>query len=477
MSNANKIINVLVLVAAVVAVVLGIMLFNKREDVAQGREMMAKAIADNTAKLIAEEDTKNVRKLTVKTDDLAISKTAEDIQDPLKKFDAATKKMVQQRDALAKYAIELTSIVSDGQGMDAFSAQRLADYTLNQDESTKISGHVTKRMEESKKVSAALVSAVKTLNNNLKMEELDAAKANAGTPDVAYLNERVAAIAEKTQATQSKNDALAAHVKAVAVLMSMDEPALDGADYAATLSAARAAVEQKMTEYNDLVSAKATLSAQIKEAKGQVETASSDMENSKKLLAVREKELEAAQKEIKRLNQIIAPAKTVQTGAKANLNTSFNQLKKVQAKVLYADPKNSFVVISLGKNARIESKDAKGAVVKTDVQIPPNAVMTVASSLDPEKAKFTGKIQIATAGDKESVANILPVPNAAAPAVGDIVYFSNFDLESVRQANEQRLAEMRKQVAQPAADAAAAKDAEMNEYLEAEKTEAEDGVI
>lgn len=477
MSNANKIINVLVLVATVVAVVLGIMLFNKREDVAQGREMMAKAIADNTAKLIAEEDTKNVRKLTVKTDDLAISKTAEDIQDPLKKFDAATKKMVQQRDALAKYAIELTSIVSDGQGMDAFSAQRLADYTLNQDESTKISGHVTKRMEESKKVSAALVSAVKTLNNNLKMEELDAAKANAGTPDVAYLNERVAAIAEKTQATQSKNDALAAHVKAVAVLMSMDEPALDGADYAATLSAARAAVEQKMTEYNDLVSAKATLSAQIKEAKGQVETASSDMENSKKLLAVREKELEAAQKEIKRLNQIIAPAKTVQTGAKANLNTSFNQLKKVQAKVLYADPKNSFVVISLGKNARIESKDAKGAVVKTDVQIPPNAVMTVASSLDPEKAKFTGKIQIATAGDKESVANILPVPNAAAPAVGDIVYFSNFDLESVRQANEQRLAEMRKQVAQPAADAAAAKDAEMNEYLEAEKTEAEDGVI
>ncbi len=465
MSNANKIINVLVLVAAVIAVVLGIMLFNKREDVAQGREMMAKAIADNTAKLIAEEDTKNVRKLTVKTDDLAIGKTAEDIQDPLKKFEAATKKMVQQRDTLAKYAIELTSIVSDGQGMDAFSAERLADYTLNQDESTKISGHVAKRMEESKKVSAALVSAVKTLNDNLKMEDLDAAKANSGTPDVAYLNERVAAIAARTQATQAKNDALAAHAKAVASLMSMDEPALDGADYAATLASAREAIEQKMTEYNDLVSAKATLSAQIKEAKGQVEAAAGNVEDSKKLLAVREKELEAAKKEIKRLNQIIAPAKTVQTGAKANLNTSFNQLKKVQAKVLYADPQNSFVVISLGKSVKIESKDAKGAVVKTDVQIPPNAVMTVASSLDPEKAKFTGKIQIATAGDKESVANILPVPNAAAPAVGDIVYFSNFDLDNVRQANEQRLAEMRKQVAQPAADAAAAKEAEMDSYL------------
>lgn len=65
MGIANRIINILVLVAAIGAIVLGIMLFNKREDVADSHRKMATAIAENTAKLIKEEDAKNARKLTV----------------------------------------------------------------------------------------------------------------------------------------------------------------------------------------------------------------------------------------------------------------------------------------------------------------------------------------------------------------------------------------------------------------------------
>ena len=42
-------------------------------------------------------------------------------------------------------------------------------------------------------------------------------------------------------------------------------------------------------------------------------------------------------------------------------------------------------------------------------------------------------------GEKESVANILPTPGNKIPSVGDVVYFSSYDLESIRLANEQRL--------------------------------------
>ena len=55
MGIANRIINILVLVAAIGAIVLGIMLFNKREDVADSHRKMATAIAENTAKLLEKE--------------------------------------------------------------------------------------------------------------------------------------------------------------------------------------------------------------------------------------------------------------------------------------------------------------------------------------------------------------------------------------------------------------------------------------
>ncbi len=452
MGIANRIINALVLVAAIVAVVLGIMLFNKREDVAQGREMMAKAIADNTAKMIAEEDSKNVRKLTVKTEDMAIEKTADDIRLPLKKFDDAAKKIVQQRDTLAKYAVELTSIISENQGMEAFSATRLADYSMNPDESAKITGRVNERVEANKQVRTAFVSAVQGLNAKMKMDELDAAKANAGNPDVAYLTGRVEAIADKANAQLEKSEVLTQHAKAISSIMEFDEPALDGADYASVLQSQRAAFEKKMQDFNDLVSAKDTLTTQVKETKTQLDTATTEVEEVKKLLAIREKELAAEKNETKRLKQIISPAAAKQQTGSGSLalNTNYTQLKKVQAKVIYTNPKLSFVVIDLGKKTQVELKNADGSVAKSDIQLPPNAVMTVATSLDPKAAHFNGKIQLASIGDNETIANILPTPGTEMPKVGDVVYFSNYDLESVRQANEKRLQEMRAQIAQPA---------------------------
>ncbi len=483
MSNANKIINVLVLVAAVAAVVLGIMLFNKREDVAAGRAKMAEAIAANTSKLIAEQDKKNMQRQAVKAEDMAISKTAEELAAPLKKFDAAAKKIAQQRDDLAKYALELTAIISGGKNMEGFSAENLADYTLNQDEAQKLTDRVTERAEQSKAVNAAFVAAIQSMNGKLKMDELDAAKLDTVTPDLTYLSARADAIAAKAQDQAERNELYSQHVKALASIMSADEPALDSADYANLLSEQRVAFETKMREYNDLAAAKKTLTEQLEAANAKVADNSTAVENSKKAAVILEKELAAAKNEIKRLNNIIAPAmaKVSEQGKgeeQIALNTNFNQLKKVQAKVLFADPANSFVVISLGQKVQVESKDDNGKAVKTDVQIPPNAVLTVASSLDPAKAKFAGKIQITSAGDKESVANILPSPGAAVPVIGDIVYFSSYDLEAVRQENEKRLADMRakESAAAGAANAAAVKE-NMDELLGDSSDETEDDVL
>lgn len=461
MGIANRIINILVLVAAIGAIVLGIMLFNKREDVADSHKKMATAIAENTAKLIKEEDAKNARKLTVAPAELAITKSSDEFQIPLKKFGDATKKIIQQRNALSDYVVELTGVVSENQGMDAFSATRLADYSQNPDEATKITARVNERIELAKKNRAAFVASVQTLNAKLKMDTLDAAKSSAENPDADYLKTRVDAIAEKAGNYVERSEALGQHVKAISSIFSIDEPAIENADYASLLQTQRSALEQKMQTLNDLKTAKEQLTKENQEQKVKIEEATAAAEGAKKLVSIREKELENAQNEIKRLRQIITPVtKTAQASGEENVNASHNQLKMIQAKVIHADAKLGFVIIDMGKKAKVTSKNAQGKKVETSVTIPPNAVMTVASSLDPATATFNGKIQITEAGEKESVANILPSPGKVMPAVGDVVYFSNYDLESVRIANEKRLKEMQRQAAGTASAVTAEKSAD-----------------
>ena len=88
--------------------------------------------------------------------------------------------------------------------------------------------------------------------------------------------------------------------------------------------------------------------------------------------------------------------------------------------------------LNIGSETKVEVKDAKGNKVKTALVMPANAIMTVATSLDPATAKFVCKIQVYQVAATRAMANILP--GNAFPKVGDIVYFSASDIANSKSA-------------------------------------------
>lgn len=101
-------------------------------------------------------------------------------------------------------------------------------------------------------------------------------------------------------------------------------------------------------------------------------------------------------------------------------------LSTVEAKITYVNAASGFVVLNIGSTTKIDTKDANGKKQKVQLVLPQKAIMTVATSLNPENAKFVCKLQVYKVEANQSLANILPGGNM--PKVGDVVYFSAADI-------------------------------------------------
>lgn len=463
MGIANRVVNILVLVAAITAIVLGIMLFNKREDIAKSRELMAKNIAVNAKKLFPPS------KIAAK--DMGIEKTSEDIKKPLAVMDSARKSILKQRVQMADDILALASIPAEEVGMDGFTKESLASHDKYAGEMKNVKEFVTAKVKVFTETRKVLYESIPQLHEKLRMEKPDEGKFTNDAEGVDFVKGTVGALEKKADDVCTRNETFDQHIKAIANLIpNMDLPVLDGADYAENLKNQRDQIEKYVAAYEGIVRERNAYKEETIQQKKQITEIGKKLESAEQLAAKRAKELKSAKKQIARLEKIIRPAASDSNSEAADSETSgaiasFTLLKKLQGKILFVDEDHGFVLVDLGRENQVEFKNAKGVMEKKQVPVPQNAIMTVSASLDPEEARFTGKIQIVNISDKQSIANILPTPENKIPSVGDVVYFSNPDLDNIRAERERGLKEMQEKAAKDNAAIQAGKSGDAGALL------------
>ena len=459
MGIANRIINILVLLAAIGAIVLSYMLFQKRGDMTKGREMMAQAIVDNTQLLISKESKENKANFAFTKEDFRVDKPADKLAGPLNKFKKAAVNALDVRKALAAEIVDLASIVLD-EGQEDVDFIKGLDRNAFEDSFGRenvcgaISKRIGERMTRNANARKAFFESLISLTKDFKLPDLDAAQLTTKDEGIAYAKKAVENISKKGLGALEKSETLAEHIGKVSDIVKISSPSLDNDGYADALKEQREALDKHMQLFEENIREKEKLAGEVKELTAKTEELNSQIEEEKKVIAENEKKLAENAKEIQRLRDIITPKKkevaegeeeeddeekAASAAGKGNAPSNYILLKNLQAKVVFVNEKLGFVIVDLGTGTKVEIKDADGKAKQHSVQLPPNGILTVATSLNPGQAHFSGKIQLVNMGEKESVANILPTPGNKIPSVGDVVYFSSYDLESIRLANEQRL--------------------------------------
>lgn len=458
MSTANRILSVLVLLASIGAIVLAIMLFGKREGVVAGRNNMAQAISDNSNKM-SQTAAVNPAKVKIDPAEMGVEK-GDDVFGALKKFDDVTKAILRQRDELAAQVVELTSILAEHNAEDGeyseFNSADLANIKTNKEKFDEIAAKANKIIKLYQQTRESYIAAIKLFEKALEMPSLGDSALNPKDPAFAEIDAALRAMDQKIRMMYSHIIAINA---AVPSEFQIKEGDLTGENYKSYLQDQKNMIAAFKTRFDQLVKQVEELTAKVEELTAKVEELTAKVE---KLTAERDQykesfeaereakeklqnennvmkeKLEKLEKKLKGMEKMgiaatpatgSAPA-AAQTAAPAAAQPA--ALSKIEGKITYVDAASGFVVLDLGTKTEVEVKDAKGNKVKASAAIPANAIMTVATSLDPATAKFVCKVQVYRVGENSSMANILS--GNAIPKVGDVVYFSATDIANSKPA-------------------------------------------
>ena len=459
MSTANRILSVLVLLASIGAIVLATMLFNKREGVVAGRNNMAQAIADNSNKM-SKTAAENPKKVEIDPAEMGVDK-GQDVLGALKKFDDVTKSILKQRNELAAQVVELTSILaehnSDNGEYAEFQSADLADVKTNAEKFAEIKAKAEKVIALYKQTRESYIAAVKLFENALNMQTLGDSVLDPKNPDFSAIDAGLRAMDQKIRLMYSHitslNDIVPDDYKVKDGSMSAEDYKSYLQDQKTNMEAFKARFDQLVKQVEELTAKVEELTAKVEELTAKVEKLTEERDQYKANFEAEREAKEKLQNENNQLNEKLskiekklkdmekmgiaaapagAPAGVAAAPTPAQVSLQAAALNKVEGKIIYVDKESGFVVLNIGSETKVEVKDAKGNKVKTALVMPANAIMTVATSLDPATAKFVCKIQVYQVAATRAMANILP--GNAFPKVGDIVYFSASDIANSKSA-------------------------------------------
>ena len=448
MSTANRILSVLVLLASIGAIVLAFMLFDKREGVVAGRNYMAEAISDNSNKM-SKTATENPKKVEIDPAEMGVDKEKQSVDEAIRKFDEVTKAIIRQRDELAAQVVELTSILAEHNADDGeyseFNSADLANIKTNKEKFDEIVAKANKIIKLYQQTRESYVAAVKLFEKALEMPSLSDSVLNPKNPAFAEIDAALRAMDQKIRMMYSHITAINA---AIPSEFQVKEGDLTGENYKSYLQDQKNMIAAFKTRFDQLVKQVEELTAKVEKLTAErdqyKESFEAEREAKEKLQNennVMKEKLEKLEKKLKGMEKMgigAAPVAGETTAGTAQpaapVAAKPEALSKVEGKVTYVDAASGFVVLNIGTKTEVEMKDAKGNKVKATAAIPANAIMTVATSLDPATAKFVCKVQVYRVGENSSMANILS--GNAIPKVGDVVFFSSADIANSKPADK-----------------------------------------
>ena len=130
-----------------------------------------------------------------------------------------------------------------------------------------------------------------------------------------------------------------------------------------------------------------------------------------------------------------------------------------------------YITVDIGS----ESNVVRSSGERLRAAVPEGALLTVATSLDPDTAKYVCKAQVIRIRANASVATILASPGGTFdyPKVGDVVFFSQADIATMKAAHEEA---MRKKAEERAAAEQAQSLQDFNDIMTGEDESDDSGI-
>ena len=434
MSKASKIINIFILIVAIVAVVFGTLLFQKRAQLTQARSDIA-----NTVEKVSRQIDPSA---TIRSDELKINKTPAEVKEAMVKLESAVDKIVKQRNAIAANLTDVTNTVlekayyADGDEPYIVEIESVTDYRGYGDTLTAIKSHVGERMEYIYVRDKHLSDFMSKDGANLGLS----AQSYAYSADNAKLSKALLTLLSKTNDTVERMKAFRGHIVTVSSQISPDSRELDlnSQEYPQLLKENVATVETYVKQHKDLIKDNEELRERVRRAEIRLGAADEDTATYRRIAEDADNKTKELENEIRRLRRIIDP-----TGASSEEEIDFGVLKDLVGKVVFVNEEYGYITINIGTDSSVirDVINENGVREKKSVRapVPEGAVLTVATSLDPETAKYVCKAQVIRLRAKASVATILasPAGEFAYPSVGDVVYFSQADIAKMIVARDE----------------------------------------
>lgn len=410
MGIVNRIINGLIAVLAIVSVIFGYMLFEKREQLIKRGDMMAQAINNVASKLDSGSGTSYAEKLQLlkleldpKKDPNA-QKNAEktlyhtnykNLQSVLEPFKKQALDIIEQRDTLGA---ALNDVAIKLEIPETYTPAQFNEIKSYKEKKSSLLDNVAKINERDNAIMAQISAFAGVIGYSLDKETLKSLD-NYKVP----LDE----FSEKVQALKKRFDSYAEHIKRVCAIFQIQEPSLSGDDYSNELSSAADALKGVKDEFEKT-------KTELAETKTKLEETQEDLNKALAKIEAHEKKIAELNKEVAKLRgDIEDDTPKPQEGQK---DEKASLVEKLEGKVIELNPKWGFVVIDLGKNNKIMVGGKKKR--EEIVPLPEGKVMLVGRD-----DKYIGKIKIVRVNEYCAIANVLSEEKESKVEIGDRVYF------------------------------------------------------
>ena len=405
MAILNRVINILILLAAIAAVVFSYLLFSKREQLVKGWAQMAVAI-NTAAKTLDDGGASGTTAAKDLPEDKLKHENYDQLGSVLPKLKENAGKIVAQRNELAdtmqKAAARLAISNVESKNLKSVSAYKdqerifingVQQFRTNRDAVAREYAQTFSRF-------GASVSA-SDLNNPAKFRSA------------------ISSGNMKVQDVVDRKNQYADYLGRIVSAMELPRPKVSGPAYKAELDSALKNIKNKNSE---LKTAKYQLAAE----KRRTQQLMQQIAGHKKTISDRNLAIQKKEKEIKDLNNILTRDGSLNLPEKMLTSSDPECYKYVRGVVEYVDKDYGFIQINIGSHySFVQHYGIKENRVLFPLQV--GKVMTVVRNLGTDKPLFIGKVMVSKVDEKSSVCNLI----GGHPELyqeGDSVFFTDEDI-------------------------------------------------
>ena len=400
MKGFNVVLAVLIFILALTSAVFSFFLFEKRARLVYGYG----TLGENIEKIARTIDAKSGTSLAKEVNKASLGhEKSKDLKNLMPQLVSTAEQVIGARDTLAGALHKVSVLLENSIAPDQFEKVE-----SHKNASQKIVAHTSAYRKRVDTIFSRLQTTARNLGVSLQVRDLKNNSAYA----TAY-----GRFDSRVNFWINRNKIFMQRIRNIASQLGVNSLALSDKSYAddlnKTVAAARKNVQDKNKYYANWQNAERT-----------IKNLNQVIKNKDAQITRLNKEKQKKELEIKRLNRVLGleePRQPMLDGSEESMQLIKKQQK---GKVIEVDNKFGFVVVSLGKNTRVQEQFGN-RVNNVDPQIPQGVILTVARDMPSGDAEFITQLKLVRLDDNCSIAEPMDNQSGKRIRVGDLVYLAD----------------------------------------------------